>query len=86
MFGGHGLYQGPAFFGILFKGRLYFKTTPATRPGFVAHGMRPFRPNARQTLRTYYEVPVAVLEDPEQLAAWAREAAGRPRATGGSRR
>jgi DNA transformation protein len=25
MFGGHGLYQEETFFGIVFKGRLYFK-------------------------------------------------------------
>jgi DNA transformation protein len=75
MFGGWGLSQGSAFFGIVYRGRLYFRTTPATRPAYAQHGMGPFRPNARQTLWDYYEVPAEVLRDDEQLLAWAREAA-----------
>ena len=39
--------------------------------------MKPFRPNARQTLKTYCEVPVTVLEDSDLLADWARRAADR---------
>lgn len=31
MFGGHGLYRGEIFFGILYKGRLYFKTDDVSR-------------------------------------------------------
>lgn len=74
MFGGHGLYQGKIFFGIIHKGRLYFKTDEASRAEYVQGGMKPFRPNARQTLTTYYEVPVEIIEDGEQLAAWAERA------------
>jgi TfoX/Sxy family transcriptional regulator of competence genes len=40
----------------------------------VQRGMQPFRPNPRQTLKSYYEVPVDVLEDHEQLTVWARQA------------
>lgn len=36
--------------------------------------MGPFRPNERQTLKSYYEVPPEVLDDHEALLAWAREA------------
>jgi DNA transformation protein len=36
--------------------------------------MGPFRPNERQTLKSYYEVPPEVLEDPEALRSWAGEA------------
>ena len=36
--------------------------------------MGPFRPNERQTLKSYYEVPPEVLADPEALLSWAREA------------
>jgi DNA transformation protein and related proteins len=75
MFGGHGLYLGDAFFGIVYKGRLYFRTDEATRSGYVRLGMEPFRPNARQTLKSYYEVPVDVVEDGEALVRWARAAA-----------
>jgi len=37
-------------------------------------GMMPFRPNAKQTLKSYYQVSVDILEDHDQLAAWAKEA------------
>jgi DNA transformation protein len=74
MFGGYGLYQGEVFFGIIHKGRLYFKIDQRTRPDYTAKGMKPFKPNAKQTLRTYYEVPVDIMEDAEQLSTWAGRA------------
>lgn len=74
MFGGHGLYQDKVFFGIIHKGRLYFKTDAASQAEFVRLGMKPFQPNAGQTLKTYYEVPVDIVEDGEQLASWAERA------------
>lgn len=70
MFGGYGLYRGAVFFGIIHKGKLYFKTDTLTRKAYAARGMKPFRPNAKQTLKTYYEVPVDVIEDAEELAEW----------------
>ena len=75
MFGGHGLYRGGTFFGIVFDGRLYLKTDDSTAAKYVRLGMAPFRPNDRQTLRTYYEVPGDVLENRAELAGWADEAA-----------
>ncbi len=74
MFGGHGLYRGGTFFGIIFKGRLYFKTNDSTRPGYVERGMKAFRPNPKQTLKNYFEVPVEIIDEPERLAAWAKNA------------
>ena len=75
MFGGYGLYRGEVFFGIIHKGRLYFKTDDAGRETYRARGMKPFRPSAKQTLKAYYEVPVEIVEDTDQLMAWARQAA-----------
>jgi DNA transformation protein len=74
MFGGHGLYRGGAFFGIVFKGRLYFKTNDSTRTGYVERGMKAFRPNPRQTLKNYFEVPVEIIDEPDQLVDWAEAA------------
>lgn len=74
MFGGHGLYRGGTFFGIVFKGRLYFKTNNSTRTGYVERGMKAFRPNPGQTLKNYFEVPADILEEPERLATWAQDA------------
>jgi DNA transformation protein len=75
MFGGYGLYQREPFFGIIHKGRLYFKVTPTTIALYKNHGMKPFRPNPKQTLKTYYEVPVEIVENAERLAQWANPAA-----------
>ena len=77
MFGGYGLYRGEVFFGIVHKSRLYFKTDDAGRETYRQRGMKPFRPNAKQTLKTYYEVPIDVLEDAAQLTNWADRATAR---------
>ena len=74
MFGGHGLYQGPDFFGIVHRGRLYFRVSDATRPDYEARGAAAFRPGPSQTLKRYYEVPADVLEDAAEAVRWARAA------------
>lgn len=75
MFGGHGLYMGESFFGIVHKGSLYFRTDEASRAAYAKAGSRPFNPKGRQELHRYYEVPSDVLEDAEELLAWAQAAA-----------
>jgi DNA transformation protein len=75
MFGGYGLYRNGVFFGIIHRGRLYFKTDETSRAQYLAKGMKPFRPTAKQILKTYFEVPVEIIEDADQLAEWARRAA-----------
>lgn len=72
MFGGYGLSCRGTFFGIIHKGRLYFKVTAKTVNQYKDHGMKPFRPNAKQMLKSFYEVPADILEDAEQLSGWAR--------------
>jgi DNA transformation protein len=74
MFGGYGIYCGEQFFAIIYKGRLYFKTDPTTASDYIRQGMKPFRPNAKMTLKTYYEVPADILEDSDQLMEWATKA------------
>ena len=74
MFGGHGLYRDEIFFSIVHKGKLYFKVDESTVDEYRKRKMKPFRPNARQTLRSYYEVPVEIIEDGERLGAWAEAA------------
>ena len=75
MFGGYGLYLGADFFGIVYDGRLYFKTDETTREKYRNSGMGPFAPSEKQVLKSYYEVPEEIVEDDEQLASWARVAA-----------
>ena len=74
MFGGYGIYHRGEFFAILHSGRLYFRTDTASRAAYVERGMQPFRPNTRQTLAAYYEVPPEILEDGPELLTWARRA------------
>ena len=77
MFGGYGLYQQTTFFGIIHKGRLYFKVTKLTLPRYKEQGMKPFQPNAKQTLKSFYELPVSIIEDAEALTQWAHDAVAR---------
>lgn len=74
MFGGHGIYHRDVFFAIVYEGRLYFKTTPATRPSYEKEGMTPFRPSAKQTLKNYFEVPPHLWDSADELIPWARQA------------
>jgi DNA transformation protein and related proteins len=75
MFGGFGLYQDETFFGIVHRGKLFFKVDESTVEEYRKHKMKPFRPNARQTLKSYYQVPVEVIEDADALREWAVRAA-----------
>jgi len=75
MFGGFGLYCGEQFFGIVFDGRLYFKTNPDTLAEYLRYQAVIFKPSEKQVLQNYREVPVDILEDSESLLLWARKAA-----------
>ncbi len=72
MFGGFGIYAGGQFFAILYQGRLYFRTSDATRGAYLERGIKPFRPRVKQRLNSYYEVPAEVLEEAAQLEDLAR--------------
>jgi DNA transformation protein len=76
MFGGHGLYSGERFFGILFDGRVYFKVDDTTRTAYEKHGMSPFiyEMKGREMTMSYYEVPLDVLEDQNESVVWASQA------------
>jgi len=76
MFSGAGLYQDEVFFGLLFGETLYFKVDDSNRRDYESRGMAQFRPykDRPQVSFTYYEVPPEVLEDRQELVAWARRA------------
>jgi DNA transformation protein len=76
MFGGHGLYQGDRFFGILMDGRLYFKTDEQSRTDYLARGATAFvyEKGKRIVSTNYYEVPPEILENPDELVLWATRA------------
>src|SRR6266699_2857850 len=74
MFSGYGFYCDEVFFAIIAKSRLYFKTDARSRQAYLERASTPFRPRPKQELPSYYEVPVEILEDGEQLVRWAQEA------------
>ena len=74
LFGGHGIYWGETIFAIAYRGTLHLKVDDRSKRDYLAHGMQPFRPNERQTIKSYYEVPPDVLADPEAVLSWAGEA------------
>lgn len=74
MFGGIGLYAYEFFFAILAYDRLYFKVDDTNRPDFEQAGMEPFQPFSDGRTMAYYEVPVEVLEDQDELRGWAEKA------------
>jgi DNA transformation protein len=75
MFGGVGLYYRGVFFGIIAGDVLYLKVDDTTRSDYIRAGMGPFVPYPeRAGTMQYYAVPVDVLENPEQLARWAKRA------------
>ena len=69
-----GCTAGSEIFGPISGDVLYFKVADGNRADYEARGMGQFRPFAgrRQVSMNYFEVPVDVLEDAEQCAAWAR--------------
>jgi len=78
MFGGVGLYLDGLFFALIDDDTLYFKADDATRARYEQAGSKPFSPFPDRPDQTmaYWQVPAEVLEDPEQLTEWAREALG----------
>jgi len=73
MFGGAGLYHQCAIFGLVTDDALFFKVNDGKRDEYEAAGSGPFRPFGTYAM-SYYEVPADVMEDPEELAQWARRA------------
>ena len=75
MFGGAGLYRNAIFFGLIADDVLYFKVDDTNKADYLAAGSGPFRPFGTDSyVMGYYEVPVEILEDQEQLTEWAAKA------------
>lgn len=77
MFGGAGVYVGDVMFALIADDTLYLKADETTKPAFEAEGMAAFTYTAKgrkPISMSYWEVPPRLLEEPEELAEWAREA------------
>lgn len=77
MFGGAGVYAGEVMFALIADDTLYLKADGTTAPAFEAEGMAAFTYTAKgrkPVSMSYWEVPSRLLEEPDELATWAREA------------
>ncbi len=79
MFGGYGLMSGGVLMGMTWRGAMYLRVDDASVGDFIALGAKPFSPSKGRVMKSYYEVPVAVIEDADRLVEWARRAAGAAR-------
>lgn len=76
-FGGVALVAGGVQFGFVMKGTLYLRVDDASRPDLEALGAKPFSYAGGSkvvTVASYYEAPDDVLEDADELRAWAARA------------
>lgn len=75
MFGGAGVYVDGTIIGLIASDVLYFKVDDANRTDYETHGMGPFVPFADKPFpMSYWEVPADILEDQDELCAWAQKA------------
>lgn len=76
MFGAVGLYSNDVFFGIVDNDTLFFKVDDSTRESYTSRGSVAFRPykDRPEVSMSYYQVPVEILEDANELVPWAHAA------------
>jgi DNA transformation protein and related proteins len=77
MFGGAGIYLKDQMFGLIADERIYLKANDETRPLFEREGSKPFIFESKRgdtIAMSYIEVPPRLLDDPDELAVWARRA------------
>jgi DNA transformation protein len=74
MFGGAGIYRDGVMFGLIADDVAYLKVDDSNRDDFIKAGSSPFNPypdKVKTAVMSYYEIPVDVQENPDQLAKWA---------------
>jgi DNA transformation protein len=77
MFSGFGISAEGTNFALALRGGLYFRADDQTIARFEAEGSKPFQYQTRTksvTVRSYWQLPERLYDDPEELADWARAA------------
>jgi len=77
MFGGAGIYHKDQMFGLIVAERIYLKADETTRPAFQREGSKPFifhNKDGDIVAMSYLELPPRLLDDAEDLMAWANDA------------
>ena len=78
MFGGAGVMLEGVMFALVADDVLYFKVDDRTRARFESEGMGPFTyatKNGDNVLNSYYRAPERLYDEPDEMLAFAREAA-----------
>lgn len=77
MFGGAGVYCDGLIFAIVDDDQLYLKTDAPGQAAFVAEGLGPFTYPAKNgpgQLKSYWKAPERLVDDTDELLAWAGRA------------
>jgi DNA transformation protein len=76
MFGGFSIYLDGVILAIVADDAAYLKTDATNRPDFEAAGSEPFTYEGASGIvaMSYWEIPAEVLEEPDELRAWAMKA------------
>src|SRR3981189_2856043 len=77
MFSGFGISADGTNFALALRGGLYFRADGETIPRFEAEGSKPFQYQTRTktvVVASYWQLPVRLYDDPEELTGWARAA------------
>lgn len=82
MFGGAGVTTDGVTFAILASDVLYFKVDDASRQKYASENMGPFTYTSKSgehALVSYWRCPERLMDEPDELRDWAREAIGAAR-------
>jgi DNA transformation protein and related proteins len=77
MFGGAGIYAGGTMFALVARGVIYLKADELNTPAFEREQLEPFTyetKDGRRGVMSYRRMPDRLYDDPDELAAWARDA------------
>jgi DNA transformation protein len=80
MFSGFGVFADGTMFALVARDTLYLKADQQTAAAFEAEGQGPFTYAAKgakggkRSIMSYWRAPDRLYDDPDELAAWARDA------------
>ena len=75
VFGGAGVYLDDVMFGLIADEALWLKADDETQPAWREAGSEPFSfayKDGRREITSYWRLPAAAADDPEEAARWAR--------------
>jgi len=76
MFGGAGIFHNDVMLGLVADDTIFLRTDPESAETFAAEGCRRFtyRAKTKTVDLPYWTLPERLIDDPHELAAWARRA------------